>query len=407
MAKKKFDFVVFGATSFVGQILVRYLWLTHGHANQLTWAIAGRDAQKLEGLKQSLGEQASGLPVIHANAGDLESLAALCDQTRVIVSTVGPYALYGSELVRLCAERGVDYCDLTGEVQWIDRMIKAHEKTAQASGARIVHCCGFDSIPSDLGVYFLQEAAKTQFGEHCETVAMRVRKLKGEFSGGTVASMINVTREVTANPGLAKSLANPYLLCPEKLAARQPNVKFAEFDKTANSWLAPFVMAGINTRVVHRSNAVMQYAYGKNFKYDEAMMTGSGVRGRLTAMAVASALGGFLIGAAIPPTRWVLERFVVPKPGEGPSEQSQQKGSYDLRFFGRTSKGQSLVARVTGDMDPGYGSTAKMLGEAVACLAMDVDGHPGGFWTPASIFGDKLIERLQSRAGLTFNLIDG
>ncbi|HEX4916330.1 MAG TPA: saccharopine dehydrogenase NADP-binding domain-containing protein [Limnobacter sp.] len=407
MNKKKFDLVVFGASSFVGQILVAYLWRTYGDSRQFKWAIAGRDSAKLERLKQSLGERASGLPVINADAANLDALAQMCDQTRVIVSTVGPYALYGSELVRLCAEKGVDYCDLTGEVQWIDRMIKAHEKTAQQHGARIVHCCGFDSIPSDLGVYFLQKAANTQFGEHCESIAMRVRKLKGEFSGGTVASMINVTREVAANPGLAKSLANPYLISPEKLAARQPNVKFAEFDKTANSWLAPFVMAGINTRVVHRSNAMLQYAYGKNFKYDEAMMTGPGFRGRLTAMAVASALGGFLIGAAIPPTRWALEKFVVPKPGEGPSEQSQQKGSYDLRFYGRTSKGQTLVARVTGDMDPGYGSTAKMLGEAVVCLASDVKGHPGGFWTPASIFGDKLIERLQSRAGLTFNLIDG
>ncbi|HEX4878240.1 MAG TPA: saccharopine dehydrogenase NADP-binding domain-containing protein [Limnobacter sp.] len=407
MKNKKFDVVIFGATSFVGQILVRYLWQTQGLGGSIRWAIAGRDATKLTQLKQSLGEQAAELPVLQADAASAESLSALCNQTRVVASTVGPYALYGSELVRICTETGTDYCDLTGEVQWIERMIKAHEATAQAKGARIVHCCGFDSIPSDLGVYFLQQAAKTQFGEHCDTIAMRVRRLKGEFSGGTVASMINVTREVAANPALAKSLANPYLICPEQLAARQPNVKFAEYDPQAKSWVAPFVMASINTRVVHRTNALLKYDYGKNFKYDEAMMTGQGLRGRLTAMGVASALGGFLVGAAMPPTRWVLEKFVVPKPGEGPSEASQKSGHYDLRFYGKTSKGQSLVARVTGDMDPGYGSTAKMLGEAVLCLATDVKEHPGGFWTPASIFGDKLIERLQARAGLTFNLVDG
>ncbi|WP_370262580.1 trans-acting enoyl reductase family protein [Limnobacter sp.] len=406
MKNKKFDVVVFGATSFVGQILVRYLWEKHGTGSTLSWAIAGRDSAKLEALRATLGKEASKLPILTAEASNKESLMNLCSQAGVIVSTVGPYALYGSNLVSVCAESGTDYCDLTGEVQWIDRMIKAHEKTAQQTGARIVHCCGFDSIPSDLGVHFLQQAAKSQFGEPCETVAMRVRRMKGEFSGGTVASMINVTREVAANPALAKSLANPYLLCPEKLAARQPNVKFAEFDKTAKSWVAPFVMAGINTRVVHRSNALTQYAYGKNFKYDEAMMTGAGLRGRLTAMGLASAMGGFLLGAALPPTRWALEKFVVPKPGQGPSEKSQKQGNYDLRFFGKTSKAQTLVARVTGDMDPGYGSTAKMLGEAVACLAKDVDGHPGGFWTPASIFGDKLIGRLQSHAGLTFTLMD-
>lgn len=405
MKKKEFDLIVFGATSFVGQILVQYLWRRHGMNGEINWAIAGRDADKLAVLKNRLGEQARELPTILANASQETDLQNLCSKTKVVVSTVGPYALYGSGLVKVCAETGTDYCDLTGEVQWIAQMIEAHEETAKQSGARIVHCCGFDSIPSDLGVLFLQKAASVQYGEPCQQIRMRVRKLKGEFSGGTVASMINVTREVAADRSLAKKLANPYLISPARLAARQPNVSFAEFDPVAKSWLAPFVMAGINTRVVHRSNALQNYGYGKEFKYDEAMMTGNGLKGRITAMGLASGMAGFLIGAALPPTRWALEKFVVPKPGEGPSETSQQRGSYDLRFYGTTSKGNTLTAKVTGDMDPGYGSTGKMLGEAAVCLALDIQKHAGGFWTPASLMGEQLMSRLQQHAGLTFELL--
>ncbi|HEX4855674.1 MAG TPA: saccharopine dehydrogenase NADP-binding domain-containing protein [Limnobacter sp.] len=405
MNKKEFDLVVFGATSFVGQILVNYLWQQYGLQGGVKWAIAGRDTDKLAKLKKGLGEQAADLPVIKANAGNEDDLLQLCAKGRVIVSTVGPYALYGSSLVKTCAETGTDYCDLTGEVQWIERMINAHEATAKKTGARIVHCCGFDSIPSDLGVMFLQQQSKDKFGEPCQQVRMRVRKLRGEFSGGTVASMINVTREVAADRSLAKKLANPYLISPERLSTRQPNVKFSEYDSQAQSWLAPFVMAGINTRVVHRSNALQGYEYGRDFKYDEAMMTGPGLKGRLTSIGLAGGMAGFLVGAALPPTRWALEKFVVPKPGEGPSPESQRKGSYDLRFYGYTGKGEQLVARVTGDMDPGYGSTAKMLGEAAVCLALDMDKKAGGFWTPASLMGQKLLPRLRQNAGLTFDLV--
>lgn len=407
MKQNEFDLIVFGASSFVGQILVQYLWKRYGLNGDVNWAIAGRDASKLDVLKNTLGEQARTLPTLLADASNESELQALCEKTQVIVSTVGPYALYGSKLVKACADSGTDYCDLTGEVQWIARMIEAHEATARKNGARIVHCCGFDSIPSDLGVLFLQQAAKVQYGEPCQQIRMRVRKLKGEFSGGTVASMINVTREVAADRSLAKKLANPYLISPSRLAARQPNVKFAEYDPIAKSWLAPFVMAGINTRVVHRSNALQAYDYGKDFKYDEAMMTGNGLKGRLTAMGLAGGMAGFLVGAALPPTRWVLEKYVVPKPGEGPSENSQKQGSYDLRFYGTTSKGKTLLAKVTGDMDPGYGSTAKMLGEAVVSLAKDEHPTEGGFWTPASLMGEKLISRMQQHAGLKFELLEG
>lgn len=406
MTQERLDVVVFGATSFVGQILTKTLWQRHGLNGEIRWGIAGRDEAKLAALKNSLGPEASQLPVTLANASSEADLQALVAGARVVVSTVGPYALYGSGLVKACVEAGVDYCDLTGEVQWIERMINEHEATAKRTGARIVHCCGFDSIPSDLGVHFLQQAAMAQFGAPCQQVRMRVRRLKGGMSGGTVASIINLAKELTKDRSLAKKLANPFLIAPEKLAARQPNVKFAEFDPVSGSWLAPFIMAAINTRVVHRSNGVKGHAYGKDFQYDEAMMTGTGFKGRMTASTVASTLGAFFVGAALPPTRWVLERFVVPKPGEGPSEEAQNKGSYDLRFYGTTLRGQTLVAKVTGDKDPGYGSTAKMLAEAAACLAKDIPSSTqGGFWTPSSLMGDALLSRLQQHAGLGFELL--
>ena len=401
--------VIFGATSFVGQILTRYLFERHGVGDELKWAIAGRSASRLEALRASLGEGARALPIMLADAADEAALRALCESTRVIVSTVGPYALYGSPLVAACAETGTDYCDLTGEVQWIHRMIAAHEATAKKTGARIVHCCGFDSIPSDLGVHFLQRHSQSQFGAPCTRVKLRIKALRGGFSGGTVASLMNVLREVARDPGLRRIIADPYALCPDRGSARtsQPEVRFAEYDADAGSWLAPFVMAAINTRIVHRSNALSAQSYGADFRYDEAMMTGAGIKGRATAAAMSLGLGGFVAAAAIPPTRWLLERYVVPKPGEGPSADEQEQGFYDFRFYGVTAGGETLSVKVTGDRDPGYGSTGKMLGEAAACLALDVPKNElgGGFWTPATALGDRLIGRLTVHAGLTFEVL--
>jgi short subunit dehydrogenase-like uncharacterized protein len=403
-----YDVVVFGATSFVGQILARYLFETFGVAGDLRWAAAGRSRPKLETVRNDLGRGAGKLTLLTADAANLDELRKLCAQARVIVSTVGPYALYGEPLVQACAESGTDYCDLTGEVHWIRRMISRHEATARASGARIVHCCGFDSIPSDLGVHFLQREARRRFGQPCTAVKMRVRTMRGGFSGGTVASMLNVLKEVSANPALRRELADPYSLWlgPDKPRVRQHNVKFAEYDPDFEAWTAPFVMSAINTRIVHRSNLLSNADYGHDFRYDEATLTGRGVRGRANAMALASGLGAFMVAGAIGPARAALERFVLPAPGQGPSPQAQAKGCFDLRFHGRTSTGQTLRTKVTGDRDPGYGSTAKMLGQAAACLAQDVAKAPGGFWTPASLLGDKLLPRLRSHAGLTFEILD-
>jgi short subunit dehydrogenase-like uncharacterized protein len=322
---------------------------------------------------------------------------------------VGPYALYGEPLVKVCAATGTDYCDLTGEVQWVRRMIRSYEGAARKSGARIVHCCGFDSIPSDLGVYFLQQQARERFGHPCSEVKLRVKAMRGSFSGGTYASTMNFTREVAADPALRKEVANPYSICPEGYApkVRQPNVKAAEFDADFDSWVAPFVMAAVNTRIVQRSNALSKQSYGADFRYDEAMLMGRGLAGRAKALALSAGLAGFMIAGALPPTRWALSK-VLPAPGEGPSPEEQRRGFYDFRFLGKTRDGGQLRVKVTGDRDPGYGSTAKIVGQAGACLALDLaeSGRGGGFWTPATLFGGTLVDRLIEHAGLTFDVIE-
>jgi short subunit dehydrogenase-like uncharacterized protein len=406
----KFDIIIFGATSFVGQILTRYMLNQFAVGGELKWAIAGRSQNKLIELKLSLGTAGEALDTLVADAADEDSLHSMCLSTRVIISTVGPYALYGEPLVKVCVALGTDYCDLTGEVQWIAKMLERYEDEAKKSGARIVNSCGFDSVPSDLGVYFLQHHANQKFGQTCSSIKMRVKKMKGAASGGTVASMTNIFKEVASNPALRKVLANPYAICPSDHGntVRQDNMNRPQYDDDFNSWVAPFVMAVINTRIVHRSNTLVEGGYSQHFDYNEAMLTGKGLMGSGIAAGVGVGLGGFAMAAVIPPTRWVMEKFILPKPGEGPSIDAQEKGFYDLRFYGKTDDGQEIRCKVTGDQDPGYGSTAKMLGQAAACLALDIskDDVQGGFWTPASVFGTQLITRLEKHAGLTFEIID-
>ncbi len=400
------DILVFGATSFVGKILTRYLWQHYSGDSTLHWGIAGRSETRLLELRSSLGEAAADLPLIVADASDEADMRALCEQARVIVSTVGPYALYGETLVKACADTGTDYCDITGEAHWVRRMIERYQANAAASGARIVNCCGFDSIPSDMGVWHLQQQALADWSEPCSHIQGRVTALKGGMSGGTVASIINLAREAASDPALRRELADPYSLCPPGHGqnTRQVALKGPHFDADFKAWTAPFVMASINTRVVHRSNALADYAYGERFRYDEATLTGAGIKGRLRALAITAGTGAMLLGAATAPTRSLLERYVVPKPGEGPSEQQQRLGYFRLDFLGHGPDGQTLKTRVRGDGDPGYQSTAKMLGQAAICLAQEIstESRPGGFWTPATIFGQKLVDRLQSHADFTF-----
>jgi len=404
MADKKFDIIVYGATSFVGQIITRYMHEQFADGS-IVWAIAGRSRSKLQHISDAIG--LSGVEMIVADAADESALRQMCAQTTVLMSTVGPYALYGDLPVKVCATTGTHYCDLTGEPQWIRKMQLRHEADAIKSGARIVHCCGFDSIPSDLGVHFLQRNALKQFGHACAQINMRVLSMKGGASGGTIASMINMVKEAVSDADLRRELKDPYSMCPQNhiFSIAQPDVKVA-YDAVAGGWIAPFIMAGINARVVHRSNALSNNSYGVAFTYEEAVVTGQGGSGKWKAQAAHWGVNALMIGLAVPPTRWLLETFILPKPGEGPSEKAQHEGGFEIVFFGSTAKGETIQCRVTGDRDPGYGSTAKMLSQAAACLAKDVpDDVPGGFWTPATILGDKLIERLEAHAGLTFEKI--
>lgn len=403
----KFDIVVFGATSFVGEIVCRYMRDTYPNG-EVNWAMAARSETKLNKLQSELGLEQ--IPHLLADADDQASIDTLATRAAVIISTVGPYALYGEPMIKACAESGTDYVDLTGEPHWIHAMLEKYETIAQDSGARIVHCCGFDSIPSDLGVHFLQQNAKQSLGSVCTQVRTRVKSMKGGASGGTVASILNVVKEATKNAKLRKLLANPYAICPQEhgFKAYQENLSYAKYEPETDSWIAPFIMASINTRVVHRSNALLNNEYGDRFLYDEAMMTGKSVKGSFMGWTVTAMLSGLMVGAAIPPTRWLLENTILPKPGEGPSKEEQLNGFWDYRLFGTTPDNQKITVKVTGDRDPGYGSTAKMLSEAAISLAEDeaVQAKSGGFWTPATAFGDVLIERLQRNAGLTFEVLE-
>jgi len=326
----------------------------------------------------------------------------------VVVSTVGPYALYGSPLVAAVAAAGTDYCDLTGETQWMREMIDTHAAAAEASGARVVHACGFDSIPSDVGVWFTQQRATETFGQPCTRISMRVVSMKGGASGGTIASMMNLMEEASGNRELRRLLADPYALAPPDMRSGppQPDLARPARDPDSGGWLAPFVMAAVNTRVVHRSHALLGRPWGPGFRYEEAMAMGDGPLGAAKATGLSAGLAGGMGLAALRPTRRVLQR-VLPKPGEGPSSAAQEAGHFELQFHGTTADDRTIRTRVTGDRDPGYGSTARMLGEtAVALAELDSDDPVGGFWTPSTVLGDGLVERLEAHAGLRFDVLE-
>jgi len=402
---RAYDVVVYGATSFVGRLVCEYL-SSRLRGGEISWAIAGRNSAKLDDLADELN-----LSVDHfvADANDPKALAEMVAATDVVLSTVGPYALYGSNLVEAAVEAGTDYCDLTGEPHWMQAMIDQHHDTATRTGARIVHACGFDSIPSDLGVAYTQRSAIELLNEHCHQISMRVKAMKGGASGGTIASMINVAKEAKDNPDTRRILTNPYALAPMGMRSgvRQHNVTAPMRDEASGRWVAPFVMASVNTRVVHRSHALTGRPWGDDFLYDEAMMTGAGPLGAVKAGAVSGGLGAMVGAMSVPPIRNVLAERVLPKPGEGPKPEAREAGFFDLRFYGTTTSGATITTKVTGDRDPGYGSTAKMVSEAaLALLDADPADTPGGFWTPATALGQRLETRLVDHAGLTFSIVD-
>jgi short subunit dehydrogenase-like uncharacterized protein len=407
-ARREFDIVVYGATGFTGALVAEYLLDRYGCDRDLRWAIAGRSHTRLEDLKEELGDRATSLEIVVADSTDGTALAELAKRTQVVITTVGPYALYGSALVAACVDAGTDYCDLAGEVQWIRRMIDRHHERAAETGARIVHCCGFDSIPMDMGVYFLQREARQRYDAYCESIALFVKATRGSASGGTLASMINIIREARSDRDVARILANPYALNPagEREGPDGRDQQKVAFDDEAGCWTAPFVMAGVNTRVVRRSHALAGYPYGRDFRYREAVMTGTGPAGWLKGSLMTLALGGLVLGISFSPTRRLLQKFFLPSPGEGPGPEAREAGFFNLVQVGRLPGGATIRTRITGDRDPGYGSTSKMLAESAVCLAKDELDSPGGVLTPATAMGDALLRRLRDNAGLTFDVID-
>ncbi|MCW5649871.1 MAG: saccharopine dehydrogenase NADP-binding domain-containing protein [Ramlibacter sp.] len=399
------DLIVFGATGFTGRLVAQYLHTTYGTGGPVRWAMAGRSQAKLAQVRDELGIGPD-LPLHVADATDPGALRALVARTRAVITTVGPYQLHGNELVKACAQAGTDYVDLCGEPVWMAQQIPRLQGLAAASGARIVFSCGFDSIPFDLGVVFLQHEAQQRLGEPLTRVHGRVKVMKGGLSGGTAASLMATLAAVGHDLSLARALDNPFALTPGFTGPPQPDDQRAGYDDWAGGWTGPFVMATINTKNVHRTHALRGHPWGKGFVYSERMFTGDGLLGQKKARALARAtwVQNKLLGLG--PARALIQRFALPQPGQGPSASQRERGRYEVLFVGETASGERLSATVKGDRDPGYGSTCKLISESALCLVNDVNRHmpPGGVWTPGAAMGLALVERLQQHAGLTFEL---
>jgi short subunit dehydrogenase-like uncharacterized protein len=385
---KKFDIVVYGATGFTGQLVAEYLAARYKNDKELRWAMAGRSLEKLKSVRDAIGAAADTLLIV-ADASDPASLKAMVDQTKSVLTTVGPYQLYGNDLLAACVVSGTDYVDLCGEPIWMRQMIDKHEAAAKASGARIVFSCGFDSVPFELGAFFVQEEAKRVFGAPASRVKGRVRDMRGTLSGGTAASGRATFEAVAKDLSLVAILNDPFALTPAFSGPKQPKGNKPVYEEDLQSWTAPFMMALINTRNVHRSNLLMGFPYGKDFVYDEMVLTGAGEKGEANARKVMAANNE----KTGPNAR---------KPGEGPSKEEQENGLYDLLYIAVAPDGRQVRASVKGDRDPGYGSTSKMISECAICLLRDTPDVPAGFWTPGAAMQHKLIKRLVDHAGLTF-----
>jgi short subunit dehydrogenase-like uncharacterized protein len=407
MNEREFDVVVWGASGFTGRLVAEHLLAGYGIDGPLRWALAGRSQSRLVEVRRGLGAEAAELPLILADAEDEVSLDAMVKRTRVVCTTVGPYALYGSALVAACVAQGTHYCDLTGEVPWMRRMIDAHDQRARETGARIVHTCGFDSIPSDLGVWFLEREMQQRFGRGADRVKFRVRDARGGFSGGTIASMLNMQDEAVRDPDVRAVLADPYGLNPdgERRGLDGPERTLPEYDADFDAWVSPFVMGAINTRVVRRSNALLGYRYGREFRYDEAMLLPFGVWGFPLAAMVSTGTAAAGAVTSVAALRRALSRL-LPQPGQGPSRQARESGYFRIELLGKSGAGAALRVAVRGDRDPGYGATSRMLGEAAVCLAKDPLASPGGVLTPSVAMGDALLERLPVHAGVTFDVVE-
>ncbi|MGR9106437.1 MAG: saccharopine dehydrogenase family protein [Gammaproteobacteria bacterium] len=400
--KRDFDVILWGATGFTGRLVAEYLSSASSAAG-LRWAIAGRNRDKLEALGRHLGS----VEILVGEALDFESMCDLASRARVVCSTVGPYARFGTELVAACVQERTHYCDLAGEIPWIREMINSHQEAARTHGTRIVHCCGFDSIPSDLGVLMMHDAMRER-GKGLARVDALFGESKGGFSGGTLASMIGVLDRAKRDPEYRRILLDPYNLDPRPRVggADGPDTRSLSFDERFNRWTAPFIMAAINTRLVRRSNAVADYPYGRDFRYTERMSLPHGIKGFVMALLLTAGQISFVSAAGFAPLRRLLERW-LPRPGEGPSEQQRESGYFVMRLVAESAGASPirLFGRVADNRDPGYGSTSVMLAESAMCLARDDLNTLGGVLTPASAMGTTLIARLRA-AGMAWEVAE-
>ena len=387
MSDKSFDVVIYGATGFTGKLVVEYMQEKYGKDEGISWAIAGRSEEKLNSVREEL-KVGSNVPQLLVDSNDKDSIASMVQQTKCVLTTVGPYQLYGANILQQCVIHGVDYVDLCGEPGWMHEMINEHAEQAKETGARIVFSCGFDSIPFDLGVYFLQKEVIARHGQPASNVRGRVRAMNGEFSGGTAASLGATMASLKEKPELFEILVNPFALSNGFTGPEQAQDSKPIYDDKLETWVAPFFMAPINTKNVHRSNALMDHLYGEDFCYNEMWIQGPGEEGKTAAEFVGS----------------MNPLADAPAPGEGPSKESRDNGNYDVLFCADLADGSTLHAAVSGDMDPGYGSTSKMIAESAICLVKECPHLIGGIYTPAPAMGEKLIARLQANAGLDFRL---
>ncbi len=402
--QRTFDVIVWGATGFTGSLVCTYLAEQYGTG--LRWAMAARDPAKLQKKAQELN--LPHIPQLTADSFDEATLDAMTSQASVVCSTVGPYALYGDALVASCVRQGTNYCDITGEVHWMRKMIDLHHEAATAKGIRIVSACGFDSIPSDFGVHFIQQHINEHYGQYAHAVEMLVRATKGGLSGGTYASMKSTISLARSDEQIAKTLRNRYALNPDPghRGADQADHFKVKLNKHLQLWTAPFVMAAINTRVVRRTHALQGFPYGDAFTYNESIQTGPGWRGKWRASVMTAVLGFMATATAGSWRRWTLDR-IMPRPGQGPSRAQREHGFFKLQFLGYLDNGKVVHATVTGDRDPGYGSTSRMLGESAVCLALDHEHlHSTGVLTPVTAMGTMLLQRLQQHAGLRFTVAE-
>ncbi len=382
---REFELIVYGATGFTGRLVAEYIAAQYP---DMKWAMAGRSADKLKSVAAKVGATAASHIV--ANSDDPQSLRDMAKRADAVITTVGPYQLYGEPLVQACVDAGTDYVDLCGEPAWMRDTVRKFGEAAKKSGARIVHSCGFDSVPFDFGVYAAQDEARANHGGPITRVKGRVRKMQGTFSGGTAASFMETMKRAGREPEILNWLKDPFSLTPDFEGPKQPHGMKPVFDEDINSWSAPFIMASINTKNIHRSNALLGHMYGQDFVYDEMVLTGPGEKGQAIAEGMASA------GSPMAKN--------PPKPGEGPSKNERENGFYEAIFTGEAADGTRVTSVVGGDLDPGYGSTSRMITECALTLTRNVDraATPGGVYTPAAALGRHGIERLIENAGLYF-----